>query len=106
MADENGLSRLDRIERAIEALINDHIKLVDEHLKFQQEHKQLLTAQVVLTDRVDRLTDGVDKLTVRVDRLAENVEKMRVEFAAAQKHTDERLSSLIAVVDGIVRKRE
>ena len=85
MADQNGSSRLDRIERIIEALVDDHIKLVDEHLKFAQEHRQLLTAQVLLT---------------------ENVEKMRVEFAEARRHADERLNALIAVVDGIVRKRE
>jgi hypothetical protein len=90
MADLNGSSRLDRIERLIEALVDDHIKLVDEHLKFQQEHKLLLTAQVILTERVDKL--------------AENVEKMRVEFAEAQRHTDERLNALITVVDGMVRK--
>jgi predicted nucleic acid-binding Zn-ribbon protein len=106
MADQNGLSRLDRIERAIEALVDDHIKLVDEHLKFQLEHKQLLTAQVVLTDRLDRLTDRVDRVGDRVDKLAENVEKMRIEFAEAHKHADARLNSLIAVVDGIIRKRE
>ena len=71
--------------------MDDHIKLVDEHVKFQQEHKLLLTAQVILTERVDKL--------------AENVEKMRVEFAEAHKHSDERLNALITVVDGIVRKR-
>jgi hypothetical protein len=47
MSDEqngNGLSRLDRIERAIESLAND----------FRDEHKRLLTSQILLTDRMDK----------------------------------------------------
>lgn len=47
----------------------------------QQEHRHLLAAQVVLTDRVDRL-------------------------AAAQQHTEERLSALITVVDELIRRRD
>jgi hypothetical protein len=54
--------------------------LVADHVAFADEHKKLLTAQVVLTDKVDKLVD-------------------------AQKHTDERLNALIAVVDGLVRNR-
>ena len=76
----NGQSRLDRLEGLMGLLI-------DGHLKFQEEHKQLLTAQVVLTDRLDRLAQTVKEIT------------------EAQKHTDERLNALIAVVDDIVRKR-
>ena len=76
----NGQSRLDRLEGLIGLL-------ADNHLKFQEEHKQLLTAEVVLTDRLDRLAQSVK------------------ENAQAQKHTDERLNALIAVVDDIVRKR-
>ena len=80
MPESNGTSRLDRIERALELLIDDHVQ-------FREEHKLLLTAQVVLTDRVDRLAQTVHELS------------------QAQKHTDERLNALIAVVDDLVRKR-
>ncbi|HJU29357.1 MAG TPA: hypothetical protein VJ718_09305 [Candidatus Binataceae bacterium] len=78
-------SRLDRIEGMIEVLVNEHIE-------FAREHRQLLTAQVVLTDRLDRLTDRVDRLAVQVAELGES-----------QKHTDERLNTLIATVDEIIR---
>ena len=80
----NGQSRLDRLEGLMGLLIEDHVK-------FQEEHKLLLTAQVVLTDRVDRLAQTLDT-AVR-------------ELSEAQKHTDERLNALIAVVDDLVRKR-
>ena len=76
----NGQSRLDRLEGLMGLLVEGHVK-------FQEEHKLLLTAQVVLTDRVDRLTQTVHELS------------------QAQKHTDERLNALIAVVDDLVRKR-
>jgi hypothetical protein len=79
-SEQNGSGRLDRLERLMELLIEDHVK-------FQEEHKLLLTAQVVLTDRVDRLTKGVAELTT------------------AQKHTDERLNALITIVDGLIHKR-
>jgi len=80
----NGQSRLDRLEGLMGLLVEDHVK-------FQEEHKLLLTAQIVLTDRVDRLAQTVDT-AVR-------------ELSEAQKHTDERLNALIAVVDDLVRKR-
>jgi hypothetical protein len=88
MADQNGASRLDRIERALELLIDDHVQ-------FREEHKLLLTAQVVLTDRLD-------KLTQRVDKLAESVDKL----GALGAHTDERLNALITIVDGMIRKQQ
>jgi hypothetical protein len=86
-----GQSRLDRLEGLMELLINDHVQ-------FEQEHKQLLAAQVVLTDRVDKLAADA----------REGREEMRTifrELAESQRHTDERLNALIAVVDDLVRKR-
>jgi len=80
MPNENGSSRLDRIERILELLVDDHVQ-------FREEHKLLLTAQIVLTDRLDRLTGRVDKL------------------AEAGKATDERLNALITIVDGLIRNR-
>lgn len=81
MAGQNGSDRLDRIERAVELFVKDHEL-------FRQEHKQLLAVQVVLADRLD-------KPTVRVDKLAE-----------MGQHTDERLNTLITVVDGLLRKQQ
>lgn len=102
MSELNGNSRLDRIERALDLLIADHVQFREEHKQlqeghkwFQEEHKRLLTAQVVLTDRMDKLTQRIDKLAERVDR-----------FAELGAHTDERLNALIRVVGGIVRRQQ
>ena len=73
-------SRLDRIEAALELMIADHEE-------FRQEHKRLLIAQVLLTDAQQKLTEEQKKL------------------AEAQRHTEDRLSALIAVVDDRVRNR-
>ena len=83
---ENGSSesRLDRLEGLMALLIEDHVQ-------FREEHKQLLAAQVVLTDRVD-------KLAITLDTAVK-------ELSAAQRHTDERLNALIAVVDDVIRRR-
>ena len=84
--DENGSgeSRLDRMERLMALLIEDHGRFDEDHAKFREEHKLLLTAQVVLTDRLDRFIK---------------------ETAEAGKHTDERLNALISIVDGIIRRQ-
>ena len=76
----HGKSRLDRLEGLMELLIADH-------LKFSDEHHRLLTAQVLLTDAQER------------------TEKKIQELAEAQKHTDERMKALIAVVDGLIARR-
>jgi chromosome segregation ATPase len=77
MPESNGTARLDRIERALELLIDDHVQ-------FREEHKQLLTAQVVLTDRLDKLTGRLDQL------------------AQAQIHTDEKIAELADKLNGLI----
>lgn len=54
--------------------------LANEHIAFAEEHRRLLTAQVVLTDRMDKL-------------------------AAAQAHTDERMSVLIRMMDDWIKRQ-
>jgi hypothetical protein len=83
----NGQSRLDRTEGLMNLLMEDHVR-------FDEEHKRLLTAQIVLTDRIDKLAIEVAKTSVAVREVSES-----------QKHSDERLNTLIAVVDDLVRKR-
>ena len=80
MASHNGNDRLDRIEHALELLIDDHVL-------FRDEHKKLLTAQVLLTDRIGQVAKTVGDL------------------AEAGKQTDERLNGLIGVVDGFIRRQ-
>lgn len=88
MAEESngqGESRLDRLERLMELLIDDH-------LRFTDEHKKLLTAQVLLTEAQKELATAQQRTDLKLAELAE-----------AQKHTDERMDALIAVVDGFIR---
>jgi len=82
----SGESRLDRLEGLMALLIEDHVR-------FSDEHKQLLTSQILLTDRVD-------KLGLRLDTTIGAIQ----DLTAAQRHTDERLNALIAVVDDLVRR--
>jgi CII-binding regulator of phage lambda lysogenization HflD len=80
-------TRLDRLEGLVEVLVN-------RHLEFEEEHKRLLIAQVVLNDQLQRLGERVNRLDEKLDRVAE-----------FQKHSDERLDALIAIVDEVIRKR-
>lgn len=80
MPEPNGTNRLDRIERALELLVDDHVQ-------FREEHKQLLTAQVVLTDRLDRFIEADAKAHRRIDE----------KFA----ELTDKLNGLIGYVDGL-----
>jgi len=88
MSDEqngHGLSRLDRIERLMQLLIDDHLKLSD-------DHKMLLTAQVLQGERIEKLAESLKEL-----------EEARKLLAEAQKDTQERLDTLILTVDDVIR---
>jgi dynactin complex subunit len=86
MGDQNGASRMDRVERMMEMLITDHVK-------FSDEHKQLLTAQVVLTDRMDRLTTTMQQLAEAQKRTDQQM-----------KESDERLGILTRMMDEFIRR--
>jgi hypothetical protein len=104
----HGMSRLDRMEGLMQLLIDDH-------LKFTDEHKALLTSQILLTDQMGKLTDQMGTLVGTMGTFAgtmktveEELEKLAGitrEVAEAQKHTDERMNALIAVVDDLIRNR-
>ena len=64
---DNGASRLDRIEKLLEMLVDDHVKLVD-------EHRFLLRAQVVLTEQVDKLADAQQHTEERLNALISMVD--------------------------------
>lgn len=65
---------MDRIERAIEALI-------DGHEQFLASQKQLLTAQVVMTDTVTALAKKVDAHEERIQVLIDS--QLRVDETLA-----------------------
>jgi ABC-type molybdate transport system ATPase subunit len=79
---------MDRVERMMEMLSNDHVK-------FSDHHRQLLSAQVVLTDRMDRLTTTMQEL-------AES--QMRTD--QQMKETGERLGIVIRRMDLSIRRDE
>lgn len=61
-----------------------------------EESFVLLVQMTKITDeRLDTLTDKVNVLTDKVNALTDNVEAL----AEAQRHTDERLNTLINVVE-------
>ena len=70
MPDTNGTNRLDRIERALELLIDDHVQ-------FREEQTQLLTAQILLTDRLDRFIQATTAAQLRTaEKLSDLADKL------------------------------
>lgn len=81
-------SRLDRIERAIEALIDGHERRVT-------SQKQLLTAQVVMTDTMTNLIKKVDAHEDRIQALIDSQLRIDETLASIKKlleHPPERHS--------------
>ena len=85
MPEHNGTTRIDRIERAIEALIEGHARLTD-------GHQQFLAAQVSLADAQHKSENQLTKLAGAMAVLA-----------AAQKHSDERLDIVVKMMDDFIR---
>jgi len=73
----NGETRMDRMERLLEAYIQHNERA---HENFEREHKDLLTAQVVLNGHMDELSLRLTELT-------------------------DKLNGLIGGVDDIIRRR-
>lgn len=79
---------MDRIERAIEALIDGHERLV-------ASQKQLLTAQVVMTDTVSTLGRSVDELVKKVDAHEDRIQAL----IDSQLRVDETLASIKKILE-------
>lgn len=106
--------RLDRVEKLLE-------RLVEDHLVFRDEHRQLLKAQVILTDIVQKQAETMNTFRETLNTFRETLgtfqgtlgtlqEGMRVldrkmaELAEAQKNADDRMAALIVTVDDIIRR--
>jgi len=62
MPEHNGAARLDRIERLLETII-------EEHLEFRRDLKQLLTAQVLMTESLTQLAEAQKHTDDRMNAL-------------------------------------
>ena len=94
MAEGNGqqdnLSRLDRIERAMEFII-------DEHEMFRQEHKMLLRSQVLQQESLETLRlsmtglkEQVDHLASKIDFVVDGINRDHQEFHERLKRLEEK----------------
>jgi hypothetical protein len=97
----NGKSRLDRLERVMELLLDDH-------LKFSDEHNKLLQSQVLLNGSMLELAAAQKRTDERMQELADSqkrTDERMQELADSQKHTDERMGILIHMMDEFIRGR-
>ena len=87
MADANGhqdnVSRLDRIEAAME-------HMVDEHEAFRAEHKMLLRSQVLLQGSLEDLKDRVVEIGDKLNGLIGVVDHDHREFHDRLKRLEEK----------------
>ncbi|MGD1072382.1 MAG: hypothetical protein ABSB15_19835 [Bryobacteraceae bacterium] len=87
MAEGNGhqdnVSRLDRIEAAME-------HMVDEHEAFRAEHKMLLRSQVLLQGSLEDLKDRVGEIGDKLDGLIGVVDHDHREFHERLQRLEEK----------------
>jgi chromosome segregation ATPase len=91
---ESGNERLNRIERALELILNDHIE-------FRDEHKLLLSAQVQMHGGLEDLRKGMDDLRKGMDDLRKGMDDLRktvgvltTNVEAMRQNFDDRLKRL------------
>jgi hypothetical protein len=72
---ETGGERPDPIERALQLMLDDHIR-------FREEHKWLLSAQVQMQGGLEALRTDLHALAGNVNTLTSNIEAMRGHFNA------------------------
>ena len=70
--EETGGQRLDRIERALNLMLEDHIQ-------FREEHKLLLSAQVQMHGGMEELRGGLNELRGGLNELRGGLNDLRVE---------------------------
>jgi hypothetical protein len=86
--EENGNSdtRLDRIERALELMIDDHER-------FRRDLQQLLTAQVLQNDALQQQTRQIEEHTRQIEALR-----------AKDTALDERVDKLVSAIGDFIRR--
>jgi hypothetical protein len=88
---QDNLSRLDRIETAIEHVINEHEKLID-------EQGRLLKAQVVMVDSVAKLAEHIEavdkRLGIRIDEIGGKLDALIDIVDRDHREFHERLNRL------------
>jgi hypothetical protein len=62
-------SRMDRIEKALELMINDHEA-------FRHDHKQLLIAQVIQSEQISNVLKAAEQHTLQIEALDSRVDKL------------------------------
>jgi hypothetical protein len=79
-------TRLDRIERAMELMIDDHER-------FRHDLQQLLTAQVLQKD-------ALEQQTLQIEQHTRQIEALRAKDAVL----DERVDKLVSAIGDFVRR--
>jgi endonuclease/exonuclease/phosphatase family metal-dependent hydrolase len=108
---KNGESRLDRIERMLEFVSHDIVRMQAAQSQRDEEHRAFLAAQRKTEESQQKTEETIRRVTEEFAQehqlllkaqvvLTDRVEKL----TEAQKHTDARLNALIAAVDGVVRR--
>ena len=84
---QDNLSRLDRIERAMELLLTDHEQ-------FREEHKLLLRSQVLLQGEMEvgfkELRQSIEHLGSRIDLLVDGIDRDHREFHERLKRLESK----------------
>jgi phosphopantothenate synthetase len=87
---QDNLSRLDRIERAMELFVADHEE-------FRDEHKKLLRSQVLLQDALQkqqealqRQSDNLEHLSEKINFVVDGIDRDHREFHERLKRLEEK----------------
>lgn len=86
-AGEPGNERLDRIERALHLMLDDHIQ-------FREEHKLLLSSQVLMQGGLEELRKNMDSLGRQVETMSVKIEALTANVEGMRQNFDQRLKRI------------
>jgi uncharacterized phage infection (PIP) family protein YhgE len=97
----------EQIENRMEFIVEQQAKFAEDIQQLQEAQqrtegmiRQLVEVSFSLTSHVQELASHLEKLDERLNTLAES----QVQLARSQAHTDQRLHTLINVVDKLIRR--
>lgn len=99
MTEQNGSrdTRLDRIERALELMIDDHERFRVAHEQFRVDLQQLLTAQVLQKDALEQQSKLIEQHSRQIE--AESRERREKDAVL-----DARVDNLVSAIGDFIRR--
>lgn len=96
---DNGQSRLDRIESALEAIVRSQAHLLEAQTSLEREHKNVLTSQILMQEELRQFAAHSEKRFADSEKRFADSEKRFERIETNLAEAADKLNALIALMD-------